>query len=126
MTMGEEEEEMRGRKREGGKSTQYFHCHSTRRRERKGRNVLWFRVERKNKGKTWHECALASLVLQIISLSLFLSCYSRKQKLNNREVIWPNWIVWRDKVQLIPGNCHEHEASSRYRNVGTSKRVRVD
>lgn len=60
------------------------------------------------------------------SLSLSLSCYSRKQKLNNREVIWPNWIVWRDKVQLIPGNCHEHEASSRYRNVGTSKRVRVD
>lgn len=61
-----------------------------------------------------------------LSLSLSLSCYSRKQKLNNREVIWPNWIVWRDKVQLIPGNCHEHEASSRYRNVGTSKRVRVD
>lgn len=58
MTMGEEEEEMRGRKREGGKSTQYFHCHSTRRRERKGRNVLWFRVERKNKGKTWHELSL--------------------------------------------------------------------
>ena len=39
------------------------------------------------------------------------SGYSREPKLNNREVIWPSWIVWRDKVQLIPGNCREHEPS---------------
>lgn len=42
-------------------------------------------------------------------------------KLNNREVIWPNWIVWRDKVQLIPTAIAAN--TRRYRRG--SKRVRV-
>ena len=76
-----------GEKKRGGgwKINAIFSLSQHAKEDERTKRPKCFMVEGKNKGKTWHECHVSAPL--VLHLSLSLSGYSRKQKLNNREVI---------------------------------------